>query len=81
MIGMVAVPNERCLTVLVTPAPDQIALCRIAVSDTSGWDVRLEIDDRTVALTYCVHWHRVERLCSILASIWAASHTELSARR
>jgi hypothetical protein len=82
MIGMMAVPNGRCLTVLLTPAEDQIAVCRIAVSDTSGWwDVRIKIDDPTVALTHGADWHRAERLCSMLASIWAAFHTELSARR
>jgi hypothetical protein len=81
MIRMTAVPNERCLTVLLTPAEDRIARCRIAVSDTSGWDVRLEIDGRTVALTHCADWHRVERHCSTLASIWAASHTEPPASR
>jgi hypothetical protein len=81
MIRMVAVPNERCLTVLLTPAGDQVARCRIALSDTSGWNVRLEIDDRTVALTRCADWHHVERLCSTLARIWAASHTELPASR
>ena len=81
MIRMMAVPNERCLTVLLTPAEDQIVRCRIAVSDTSGWDVRLEIDGRTVALTHCPDWHHVERLCSTLVSLWRASHTELPASR
>jgi hypothetical protein len=80
VIRMMAVPNERCLTVLLTPAEDQIARCRIAVSDTSGWDVRLEIDGRTVALTHCTDWHHVERLCSTLARTWA-SHTEPPASR
>jgi hypothetical protein len=81
MIRMTAVPNERCLTVLLTPAGGQDARCRIVVSGTSGWDVRLEVDGRTVALTHCPDWHHVERRCSTLARIWAASHTERPASR
>jgi len=81
MIRMTAVPNERCLTVLLTPPGDEVAQCRIAISDTSGWEVRLEIDGGTVALTHCSDWHHVERLCSTLARIWAASHTERPASR
>ena len=81
MIRMMAVPNERCLTVLLTPAGDRHACCRIAVSETSGWDVRVEIDGGTVALMHRTDWHHVERLCSTLTRIWAASHTELPASR
>jgi len=81
MIHMMAVPNERCLTVLLTPPGDEVAQCRIAISNTSGWEVRLEIDGGTVALTHCTDWHHVERLCSTLARIWAASHTERPASR
>jgi hypothetical protein len=80
MIRMIAVPNERYLTVLLTPAGDRHACCRIAVSETSGWDVRVEIDGRTVALRHCTDGHHMERLCSMLARIWAA-HTELPASR
>jgi hypothetical protein len=81
MIRMMAVPSERCLTVLLTPAGDQVARCRITLSDSSGWNVRLEIDDRTVALTRDADWRHVERLCSMLARIWAACHTEPPASR
>ena len=81
MILMMAVPNERCLTVLLMPAEDQIAQCRIAVSEISGWDVHLEVDGRTVAVTHCADWHRVERLCSTLVRLWRASHTEPPASR
>ena len=81
MIRMTAVPNKRCLTVLLTPAEDQIAQCRIAVSDASGWDVRLEVVGRTVAVTHCKDWHHAERRCSMLARLWRASHTELPASR
>ena len=81
MNRMMAVPNERCLTVLLTPAGDRHACCRIAVSETSGWDVRVEIDGGTVALMHRTDWHHVERLCSTLTRIWAASHTELPASR
>lgn len=80
MIRVTAVPNERCLTVLLTPAKDQIAQCRIALSDIAGWDVRLEVDGRTVALMHCADWHHVERLCSTLVR-WRTSHTELPASR
>jgi hypothetical protein len=45
------------------------------------WNVRLEVDGRTAALTHCPDWHHVERRCSTLARIWAASHTELPASR
>ena len=81
MIRMTAVPNERCLTALLTPAGDRDARCRIVVSETSGLDVRLEIDGRTVGLTHRPDWHHVEPRCSTLARIWAASHTELPASR
>src|SRR5262245_32013807 len=80
MIRMMAVPNERCLTVLLTPVEDRQACCRIAVSEISGWDVHVEIDGRTVALMHCTDWHHVERLCSTYA-LWAASHTEPPASR
>ena len=79
-IGIMAVPIERSLTVPLMPADGHTARCRIAVSDSSGWDVRLEIDECVVALTHCGDWHHVERLCSMLSRIWA-SHTEPSARR
>ena len=81
MIRIMAVPNERCLTVLLTPAEARHACCRIAVSEISGWDVRVEIGGRTVALMHCTDWHHVERLCSTRARIWAASHTEPPASR
>jgi hypothetical protein len=79
-MDIMAVPSERCLTVPLRLANGHTARCRIAVSDTAGWDVRLEIDERVVALTHCVDWHHVERLCSTLSCSWA-SHTEPSARR
>src|SRR5262245_1968336 len=83
MIQQMAVPNERCLIVPLGADRDQDRLvrCCIAVSDAAGWDVRLEINDRVVALTHCGDWHHVERLCATLRSIWAAPHTEPSARR
>ena len=80
MIGIMAVLIERSLTVPLMPAGGHTARCRVAVSDKRGWDVRLEIDERVVALTHCADWHHVERLCSTLSRIWA-SHTEPSARR
>jgi hypothetical protein len=79
-MDIMAVPSERCLTVPLRLANGHTARCRIAVSDTAAWDVRLEIDERLVALTHCVDWHHVERLCSTLSCSWA-SHTEPSARR
>ena len=81
MIRMTAVPNEVRLAVRLTPAEDQIAQCRIAVSDIAGWDVRLEVDGRTVAVTHCADWHRAERLCSTPAKLRRAPHTELPASR
>ena len=80
MIGIMAVLIERSLTVPLMPAGGHTARCRIAVSDSRGWEVRLEIDERVVALTHCADWHHVERLCSTMSRIWA-SHTEPSARR
>jgi hypothetical protein len=81
MIRMTAVPYERCLTVLLTLAEDQIAQCRIDVPAVSGWAVRLEVDGRTVAVIHCADWHHVERRCSTLARLWRDTHTELAASR
>jgi hypothetical protein len=80
-IRMTAVPNTRYLTVLLTAADNPIAQCRSARSDTSGSDVRLEVDARTVALMYSADWRHVERLCSTRARFCSARHTELLASR
>jgi hypothetical protein len=33
-----------------------------ALAKEGGWEVRAEIDERTVAIRHCIEWHRVERL-------------------
>jgi len=76
---MTAVPNGRWRTVLLTPAGDATR-CRMVVSDT-GWDARLKVDRRMVALMHCPDRHHVQRRCSTLAPIWVAPHTELPASR
>ena len=33
-----------------------------ALADHGGWDVRVELDDRLVAVRHCVEWHGVEHV-------------------
>jgi hypothetical protein len=80
-ICSMVVLHEGRLTIPLEPDGDHPARCRIELSDTAGWDVRLEIDDRIVARTHCEDWHHVERLCSTLTNIWSECHTDPSARR
>lgn len=73
--------DERCLMIPLEPEGDHRARCSIVLSDTAGWDVRLEVDDRIVARMHCADWHHVERVCSTLTANWSEGHTEPSARR
>jgi hypothetical protein len=38
------------------------ATFRYGLSETQGWDVRAELDDRVIAVRHCSNWRGVERL-------------------
>jgi hypothetical protein len=80
-IRRMAVTDERCLTIPLEPDGDRPARCCVVLSHPTGWDVRLEVDDRIIARMHCADWHHVERLCSTLTMIWVEIHTEPSARK
>ena len=49
------------------------ARCSVVVTDSGGWDIRVEIDDSVVLTRHCSEWHRVERVCNELnARRWCA---------
>jgi len=54
---------DRNVVIPLTGDGDHAVCCRVALSDTAGWNVQLEIDDRVVTTTHCGEWHRVERIC------------------
>lgn len=33
----------------------------VCIADHHGWDIRVELDGRLVAVEHCGDWHRVER--------------------
>jgi len=54
------------------------ARCRIELSDGSGWNVLLEVDEHVVSVVHCTDWHRVERVCTSIKQYWTRRCAELT---
>jgi len=76
-----AAPPHSCLTFELAPDGKHPTCCRVVFAETGGWDVCLEVDGHVVSFTHCEDWHRVERICAEIYSVWADTHTKSSARR
>ena len=57
---------STCLAFPLTCGEGHVACCSVALTDSGGWDIRVEIDTRVVLSRHCTEWHRVERLCADL---------------
>jgi hypothetical protein len=73
--------SDNGLMIALAPEQNRPTCCRVILGEAGGWDVRFEMDDRVVSVTHCADWHRVERICFELSSVWADAHTESAARR
>jgi hypothetical protein len=60
---------------------DRPTLCRVTMSEMSGWDVSIEAENRVLAVRHCRDWHRVECVCAEIKQNWAETHTLAPARR
>ena len=80
-VASMAVLPKRGLTIELAPDANRPTCCRVVLAKTGGWDVCLEVDGHVVSFTHCEDWHRVERMCAEIYSVWTDTHTESSARR
>lgn len=47
-----------------------------SLADGGGWNVRSELDNRTLTVCHCHDWHKVERMRTHLeVQLWRASLT------
>jgi hypothetical protein len=52
--------NEHIET--LTGRDGHTAVIAYTLAATGGWDVRAQLDGRTIAMRHCIEWHGVERL-------------------
>ena len=73
---------STCLAFPLTCGEGHAARCSVALTDSGGWDIRVEIDTSVVLSRHCTEWHRVERLCADLrGQCWDGCASLLHIRR
>ena len=73
--------SQSSLIIQLPRDQERAALCRVTMSEMTGWDVSLEVDDHVLSVTHCFDWHRVERICGEIKEHWTGTHTLAPDRR
>ena len=61
--------------------PSDVRTAAVVLAKTGGWDVRLEVDGHVVSSRTARIWHRVERMCAEIYSVWTdTSHRVIRAQ-